>query len=101
MTDDTNRIRRRLIAGGAGALAAVGFGTLSRAALAQAATIELPFVNGKRNIVAFPEKRPLIVLTSRPHPSRCSMKDGSLSTTHSSFVIATPASRHPSTPTNV
>jgi sulfite dehydrogenase (cytochrome) subunit A len=66
VTDNTNRIRRRLVAGGAGALAAVGLGPLSRAALAQAATIELPFVNGKRNMVAFPEKRPLIVLTSRP-----------------------------------
>ncbi len=29
-------------------------------------TIELPIVNGKRNVVAFPEKRPLIVLTTRP-----------------------------------
>ncbi len=66
MGDDTNRLRRRLIAGGAGALAAAGLGTLSRTALAQAATIELPIANGKRNIVAFPEKRPLIVLTTRP-----------------------------------
>ena len=27
---------------------------------------ELPFANGHRQLVAFPEKRPLIVLTSRP-----------------------------------
>jgi DMSO/TMAO reductase YedYZ molybdopterin-dependent catalytic subunit len=66
MSDDTNRLRRRLIVGGAGALAAAGLGALSRTAFAQAATIELPIVNGKRNMVAFPEKRPLIVLTTRP-----------------------------------
>jgi sulfite dehydrogenase len=66
MTDSTNRLRRRLIAGGAGALASAGLTTLSRAALGQTATFELPFVNGKRNMVAYPEKRPLIVLTSRP-----------------------------------
>ncbi|MEO8347161.1 MAG: molybdopterin-dependent oxidoreductase [Betaproteobacteria bacterium] len=66
MTNDTNRLRRRLITGGAGALAAASIGTLSRAAFAQAATVELPFVNGKRNLVAYPEKRPMIVLTSRP-----------------------------------
>jgi DMSO/TMAO reductase YedYZ molybdopterin-dependent catalytic subunit len=66
MDNDTNRLRRRLIAGGAGALAAAGLGALSKAALAQAATVDLPFVNGKRNVVAFPEKRPMIVLTTRP-----------------------------------
>ena len=63
MSDTTNRLRRRLIAGGAGALATAAF---SRVAFAQAASAELPFVNGMRNLVAFPEKRPLIVLTSRP-----------------------------------
>ena len=63
--DTTNRLRRRLITGGAGALAAAGLGSLSRAAFAQATT-ELPFANGRRNLVAYPEKRPLIVLTSRP-----------------------------------
>jgi DMSO/TMAO reductase YedYZ molybdopterin-dependent catalytic subunit len=57
--------RRRLLAGGAGALAA-GLGTLGRSALAQATTTDLPFANGRRNLVAYPEKRPLIVLTSRP-----------------------------------
>jgi sulfite dehydrogenase (cytochrome) subunit A len=66
MGDDTNRLRRRLIAGGAGVLAVSGFGSLSRMAFAQATTIELPIANGKRNMVAFPEKRPLIVLTTRP-----------------------------------
>ena len=63
--DSTNRLRRRLITGGAGALAVAGLGSFSRAAIAQAIR-ELPFTNGKRNLVAYPEKRPLIVLTSRP-----------------------------------
>jgi sulfite dehydrogenase len=66
MSDRTDPFRRRLLAGGAGALAAAGLGSLSRTALAQAASIDLPMVNGHRHLVAFPEKRPLIVLTSRP-----------------------------------
>ncbi len=66
MNLDTNRLRRKLLAGGAGALATAGLGPFGRAAFAQGATTEMPFVNGKRNLVAFPEKRPLIVLTSRP-----------------------------------
>jgi len=67
MTDDTpaSRLRRRLLVGSAGALATASLGTLSRSAFAQS-TRDLPFANGKRNLVAFPEKRPLIVLTSRP-----------------------------------
>jgi DMSO/TMAO reductase YedYZ molybdopterin-dependent catalytic subunit len=48
--------RRRLLAGGAGALATSAFG----------AGIDLPMANGHRELVAFPEKRPLIVLTTRP-----------------------------------
>ena len=66
MKQNTNHLRRRLLAGGAGALANASLGGLGRAAFAQGATTELPFVNGKRNLVAFPEKRPLIVLTTRP-----------------------------------
>jgi len=65
-SDNIDRLRRRFVVGGAGLLAGAGFGALSRAAFAQSATIELPFANGRRNLVAFPEKRPLIVLTSRP-----------------------------------
>lgn len=60
------RLRRRLLAGGAGLLAGAGLGLAGRSALAQAATAELPFANGARRLVAYPEKRPLIVLTSRP-----------------------------------
>ena len=60
---DTNRLRRRLLAGSAGALVAATWG---RSAFGQSAGVVLPLVNGKRNMVAYPEKRPLIVLTSRP-----------------------------------
>jgi DMSO/TMAO reductase YedYZ molybdopterin-dependent catalytic subunit len=59
-------LRRRLLAGGAGVLASAGLGMFSRSVLAQSATFEQPFANGRRNLVAYPEKRPLIVLTSRP-----------------------------------
>ena len=58
-----NRLRRRLLAAGGAGLAT---SILGRAARAQAASVDLPVANGHRNLVAFPEKRPLIVLTSRP-----------------------------------
>jgi sulfite dehydrogenase len=61
----SNPGRRRLIAGGIGA-AAAGIGPLAGRALAQSGTVELPIANGARKLVAYPEKRPLIVLTSRP-----------------------------------
>jgi DMSO/TMAO reductase YedYZ molybdopterin-dependent catalytic subunit len=60
MDHPTQRLRRRLLAGGA--LAGLGIGGCA----AQPRTVELPIGNGTRNLVAFPEKRPLIVLTSRP-----------------------------------
>jgi DMSO/TMAO reductase YedYZ molybdopterin-dependent catalytic subunit len=62
----SNRRRRQLIASSAGILAGAALGAHGRSALAQAATMEHPFANGRRNLVAFPEKRPLIVLTTRP-----------------------------------
>ena len=62
MTNPANTLRRKLLTGGAGALAG-GLGSLGHAA---AATMEQAFANGRRNLVAYPEKRPLIVLTSRP-----------------------------------
>ncbi len=65
-SDTPQALRRRLLAGGAGVLASAGLGLLGRSALAQSAGTELPFVNGQRKLVAYPEKRPLIVLTSRP-----------------------------------
>ena len=42
------RLRRRLLAGGAGFLAGAGLGTAGRAALAQTAMTTLPFANGTR-----------------------------------------------------
>ena len=53
---------RRIILLGASAMVAAGYRDLGYAA----ADMEQPFVNGKRKLVAYPEKRPLIVLTSRP-----------------------------------
>lgn len=55
--------RRRWIAAGGSLLAG---SLLGRAALAQPAAFEHSFVNGRRVLAAFPEKRPLIVLTTRP-----------------------------------
>ncbi|HJV96633.1 MAG TPA: molybdopterin-dependent oxidoreductase, partial [Albitalea sp.] len=54
--------RRRLLAATAGSWAASALAPLQAAA----AGFQHAFVNGQRNLVAYPEKRPLIVLTSRP-----------------------------------
>jgi len=51
-------------AGMAGVATALGSPALS--ALAAPGDVTLPFENGERELVAFPQKRPLIVLTSRP-----------------------------------
>ena len=66
MSIETNATRRRFMTGGTYALALAAGGRFTRMANAQAPTLELPIANGQRNLVAFPEKRPLIVLTSRP-----------------------------------
>jgi DMSO/TMAO reductase YedYZ molybdopterin-dependent catalytic subunit len=66
VAEDIDLRRRYVIAGGAGVLAAAGLGAVGRTAFAADATTELPFSNGRRNLAAYPEKRPLIVLTSRP-----------------------------------
>src|SRR5438445_9473476 len=48
-------------------LAGLGGLAAGRAALALGAeTITLPFTNGQRSLVKFPQKRPLILLTTRP-----------------------------------
>jgi sulfite dehydrogenase len=52
-------------AGAMGAVAALGSPALSALA-AEAGHVRLPFENGERELVAFPQKRPLIVLTARP-----------------------------------
>ena len=49
--------------------AALGRSSLARAAQAGTAAtsgVTLPFANGERDLVAYPQKRPLILLTSRP-----------------------------------
>ena len=48
----------------AGAGAAAAAGALPLGALAEA--VELPFANGERPLLAFPQKRPLLLLTPRP-----------------------------------
>src|ERR1700737_944061 len=53
--------RRRFLVGAGAAFAA---GPLPARALADA--VQLPFANGERPLIAFPQKRPLIVLTPRP-----------------------------------
>jgi DMSO/TMAO reductase YedYZ molybdopterin-dependent catalytic subunit len=55
--------RRRWLAAGGGLLAG---SLMGRAAMAQQGSFEHGFVNGKRVLATFPEKRPLIVLTTRP-----------------------------------
>jgi DMSO/TMAO reductase YedYZ molybdopterin-dependent catalytic subunit len=66
MSDISNPVRRRLLMASAGSLAATGLGLVGRAAFAQQRAVDMPFSNGHRALVAYPEKRPLIVLTSRP-----------------------------------
>ncbi len=66
MAKDIDLRRRQLIAAGAGLLATAGVGAIALTASAADATTELPFSNGHRKLAVYPEKRPLIVLSSRP-----------------------------------
>lgn len=59
MSDTPDRLRRRLMTG-------AGLAVLARAAGAQVGSAELPIANGRRVVERFPEKRPLIVLSTRP-----------------------------------
>src|SRR5207253_9945083 len=58
--------RRALKALGAIGTAAAASHPALQALAATAARVVLPFDNGERELVAFPQKRPLILLTSRP-----------------------------------
>ncbi len=58
--------RRQLLRYGAGMAGAAALGNFTTAAMAAATGVELPVENGRRQLLAYPEKRPLIVLTSRP-----------------------------------
>jgi len=63
--DRADSFRRKLLAGGVGAAAASALGGIGRMA-SGAEAIELPLANGTRLMGTYPEKRPMIVLTSRP-----------------------------------
>ncbi|WP_317201572.1 molybdopterin-dependent oxidoreductase [Janthinobacterium sp.] len=52
-------------AGALGAASSLGGGALA-ALIVPGKTLELPFENGQRELLAFPQKRPLILHTSRP-----------------------------------
>jgi sulfite dehydrogenase (cytochrome) subunit A len=60
--------RRQLLRAIGGSTVAVGAGSLAGVALAANVeqTVTLPFANGKRPLVQYPQKRPLIRLTTRP-----------------------------------
>jgi sulfite dehydrogenase len=58
--------RRRFLASAGAASAAAFAGPGLAARMRQQPAVVLPFENGERELVAFPQKRPLIVLTSRP-----------------------------------
>ena len=65
--DPRSTSRRRLLAAGFGSAATAGLGTFTGSALAQVVgEFEQPFANGSRKLEAFPEKRPMMVLTTRP-----------------------------------
>ena len=58
--------RRNLIKHSGAAIAALSAGMTARSLRAFAATAVLPFENGERPLIEYPQKRPMIVLTSRP-----------------------------------
>jgi len=58
--------RRNLIKHSGAAIAALSAGMTARSLRAFAATAMLPFENGERPLIEYPQKRPMIVLTSRP-----------------------------------
>src|SRR5712664_1399938 len=58
--------RRSLIKHSGAAVAALGAGVTFPSLRAFAATAALPFDNGERPLVKYPQKRPMISLTSRP-----------------------------------
>jgi sulfite dehydrogenase (cytochrome) subunit A len=58
--------RRRLITGSAATIAALGSQTILSSFKAIAETVTLPFDNGERPLVKYPQKRMMIGLTARP-----------------------------------
>lgn len=64
--EDIDQRRRRVLSGGAALSLQASLGLLASNAFGATRTTEMPFENGHRELVAFPQKRPLILLTSRP-----------------------------------
>jgi sulfite dehydrogenase len=58
--------RLGFLAGGGALGACAAVGSVRSAADAQEAMVHFPFANGDRELVAYPQKRPLILMTSRP-----------------------------------
>lgn len=80
--------RRQLLRTIGGGTLAVGAGTLPWAASAEE-TATLPFANGKRPLVQYPQKRPLMRLTTRPPQLETPMSvfDGSVITPNDAFFV--------------
>jgi sulfite dehydrogenase len=91
--------RRRFLetAGLLTAGAALGRTTLLRAAEPVPARITLPFANGTRELVTYPQKRPLILLTSRPPQLETpfSVFNDGLLTPNDAFFVRYHHSNHP------
>jgi len=66
MSSNDMERRRRFLRQALALGAAGGLGGHGLAALAAPATTTLPFANGERELVTYPQKRPLIRLTARP-----------------------------------
>jgi DMSO/TMAO reductase YedYZ molybdopterin-dependent catalytic subunit len=66
-SDDPRSVQRRAMLRQASALGGgLALGSLGLPVLAAPQTVDLGFANGVRELVAFPQKRPMILLTSRP-----------------------------------
>ncbi len=59
-------LRRSMMKGGAALTLQATLGLVAPSAFGATRTRDMPFENGHRELVAFPQKRPLILLTSRP-----------------------------------
>ena len=89
--------RRALLKQSGAVMAALGTASIFDPLSALADTVKLPFDNGERPLVKYPQKRPMIVLTSRPPqletPFAVFNEASSRPTTRSSSAITWPASR--------
>lgn len=86
-------LRQASVLGGGAALG----GATRQALAAMGGKITLPFDNGERELVAFPQKRPLIVLTSRPPQLETPFavfNDGVLTRTMRSSCVITGVDSH-------